>query len=167
MTYDRIEKAEPAILTGVVASLGGFLALLAADFSTLHSAALAFGLSGTQAFLTRPTVFSPKSIKALESGAISSGQVIELLRSGTALPHPGEPAVTIGTLTLLGGFLAQIFSGVDFLSAFVSAAGISGLQTTATRARVSSPLTAREALARRLLGSAAPGGGTAVLPQTA
>ena len=159
MTYGRIEKAEPAILTGVVTSLGGFLALLASDFSTLHSAAVAFGLSGTQAFLTRPTVYCPNSIEALESGGDPYGKLVGLLKSGTAFAHPHEPAATIGALTMLGGFLVQAFSGVDFLSAFASAVGISGVQTAATRARVSSPVTAREALAHGILLDLSPGGG--------
>jgi hypothetical protein len=166
LTYEKVEKGEPAILTGVVASLGGFLALLASDFSTLHSAAVAFGLSGTQAFLTRPAVYSPKSIEALESGRDPYGRLAELLGSGTAFAHPHEPAATIGALTMLGGFLVQVFSGIDFLSAFASAAGISGVQTAATRARVSSPMTAREALARGILLDLSPGGGRRAIQQS-
>jgi predicted exporter len=158
VTYERLEKTEPAILVGAVTSLGGFLTLLAADFSALHSAAVAFGASGTQALLTRPKVYSPRSIKALETGPDPYGNLPGLLGTGTGFAHPHEPTVTIGVLTLLGSFLVQMFGGVDFVSAFVSAAGIAGVQTTATRARVSSPVSARKALVDGLLLAAPPAG---------
>jgi hypothetical protein len=161
MTYERIEQAEPAILTGLVTSLAGFFALLAADFSVLHGAAVAFGSASTQALLTRPTVYSPKSIQALESGEEPYDRLLELLRTDTHFAHPHEPAATIGVLTLMGGFLVQVFTGVDFLSAFASAAGISGVQTLATRQRVSSPVGARGALARGLFVNASAAGGEA------
>jgi predicted exporter len=150
MSYERVESAEPAVLAGLVTSLAGFLALLASDFSALHSAAVAVGMSGTQALLTRPFVYSPESIKAFESGRDLYGRIPELLKTGTGFAHPHEPAVTIGTLSLLGGFLVQVFTGVDFLAASASAAGIAGVQTAATRARVYSPVSARSAVAGRL-----------------
>ena len=164
MGIERLEKAEPAILSGLVTSLAGFVALLASDFSVLHSAGLAFGLTSTQALLTRPTVYSPNSIETLESEASSYDKLMELLRSRTGLAHPHEPAVTIGALTLMGGFLVQIFAGVDFLSAFASAAGISGVQTVATRQRVSSPVSAREVLARQVYLEAPTSGGPGQAP---
>lgn len=154
MSYERVENAEPAALAGVVTSIAGFLALLASDFSTLHSAAVAVGMSGSQALLTRPFVYSPRSIKAFESGRDLYGKLPELLRTGTGFAHPHEPAVTIGTLSLLGGFLVQVFTGVDFLAAFASAVGIAGVQTAATRARVYSPVSAKTAVAGQLYSEA-------------
>lgn len=150
MSYERIEKAEPAILVGAVTSLGGFLALLAADFGTLQSAAVAFGASATQALLTRPKVYSPKSIEILESEPDPYDRLPDLLGAGAGSSHPHEPAATIGVLTLIGSFLVQVLGGVDFVSALISAAGISGVQTVATRERVYSPVTARHVIARRL-----------------
>lgn len=164
MGIERFEKAEPAILTGLVTSLAGFVALLASDFSALHSAGLAFGLTSTQALLTRPAVYSPNSIEAIESEAGGYDRLVELLRSGTGFAHPHEPAVTIGVLTLMGGFLVQIFAGVDFVSAFASSAGISGVQTAATRQRVSSPVSARQALARQVYLEAPTSGGSGQPP---
>ena len=151
MSYEGLEKAEPAAVAGVMTSLVGFLVLLAADFSTLHSAAVALGMSGTQARFIRPAVFSPKSIEELESGTAPGAKLSELLRAGTGFAHPHEPAVTIGTLTLLGGFLVQLFAGVDLTGALASAVGIAGVQTAATRTRVYSPVSARQVVATRLL----------------
>lgn len=151
MSYAGLEKAEPAAVAGVVTSLAGFLTLLAADFSTLHSAAVALGVSGTQALFTRPAVYSPKSIEELKSTADPHSKLPELLRAGSGFAHPHEPAATIGTLVLLGGFLVQLFSGVDLTAALTSAAGIAGVQTVATRARVYSPVSARQIAAARLL----------------
>ncbi len=148
MSYGGLEKAEPAALTGLIASLGGFLGLLAADFSTAHSAAVAFGLAGSQALLTRPAVYSPKSIEEMRSGALPVAKRVEVLRSGAGLAHPHEPALAIGTLVLLGGFLLQLFSGVNLTPALISAGGIAGFQTAATRARVYSPVSARRELAK-------------------
>lgn len=150
MIYERLEKAEPAAVAGVVTGLGGFLALLGADFSALHSAGLAFGLSATQALLTRPAVYSPRSIAALEAGSDITARLPEVLRTGAGFRHPHEPAATIGVFTALAGFLVQTFTGVDFLTAFASAAGLAAVQTAATRARVSSPVTAQRAVAARL-----------------
>jgi hypothetical protein len=150
MSYANLEKAEPAAVAGVMTSLVGFLALLATDFGTLHSAATALGLSGTQALLTRPVVFSPKSIEELKSGVDPRPMLPELISTGSGFAHPHEPAATIGTLTLLGGFLVQLFAGVDLTEALTSAVGIAGLQTAATRARVYSPVSARQVAAARL-----------------
>lgn len=151
LSYDGFERAEPAALAGVIASLGGFVALLAAEFSTIHSAALAFGLAASQALLTRPAVYSPKSIEELRSQPYQVTKLPELLTSGTGLAHPHEPTTTIGVLVILGGFLLQLFTGSDFTPALLSAAGIAGFQTAATRARVSSPATARQEVALRVL----------------
>lgn len=146
MSPEQLENSEPTALAGLIVSLGGFLALLAAEFSTLHSAGVAFGLAGSQVLLTRPAVYSPKSIDELRSGAFPDAKLPELLRSGTGFAHPHEPALTIGVLVLLGGFLLQLFSGENLTPALLSAGGIAGVQTLATRARVYSPVSARREL---------------------
>jgi hypothetical protein len=147
MSLERLEKAEPAALVGLVTSLLGFLGLSAADFSTIHSAGLAVGMAGTQALFTRSAVFSPKSVEALDAGGLRQ-RLPDLLATGSGFAHPDEPAATIGVLTLLGGFLVQVFAGVEFAEAFVSAAGIAGVQTAATRARVyPSPAVRQRAIA--------------------
>lgn len=143
MRYEKLEKAEPALVAGAGTSVVGLLALLAFDFSTLQSVAVGLGMPTAQALLTRPAVYSPRSIEALGPDCDPVAAVPELLKAGNGFAHPDEPAATIGVLTLLGGFLVQLFAGVDFTSAFVSAAGIAGIQTAATRARVYSPETAR------------------------
>jgi hypothetical protein len=149
MSYARIEQTEPTVLVGAIASVVGFLLLNATDFSTAHSAAVAVGGPATQALLTRPFVYSPDSIRQLESGK-GLAMIPELSRLGTSLPFPGEPTATIGALTVLAGFLVQMFAGVDLTAALASSAGLAGVQTVATRSRVSSPATARHVAACQL-----------------
>ncbi len=153
MSYAGLEKTEPAALAGVMTSLLGFLALLGAGFSPLHSAAVAAGMSGSQLLLTRPAVYSPKSIAELHGGTFPVTEIPGLITAGSGLAHPHEPAVTIGVAALLGGFLVQLFAGVDMTAALASAAGIAGVQTAATRARVFSPVSARSAAAAMVLAS--------------
>jgi len=150
---DRLEKAEPAFGAGLATAVLGFVSLLGADFSTLHSAAVSLGMCGSQALLTRPFVFSPRSIEELKSDLGLQGRIPEVLTTGSGFAHPHEPAVTIGVLSLLGGFLIQLFGGVDLMTAFVSSTGIASVQTAVTRARVSSPVTARRVAAMTLLES--------------
>jgi predicted exporter len=153
MSYEGLEKAEPTALAGVVTSLLGFAALLGAGFSPLHSAAVAAGMSGSQLLLTRPTVYSPKSIEELHDGTFPDAEIPNLITAGSGFAHPHEPAAAIGVVALLGGFLVQLFAGVDMTAALASAAGIAGVQTAATRARVSSPVSARSAAAAMVLAS--------------
>lgn len=154
MRYENLEKAEPALVAGAASSVVGFLALLASDFSTLQSAAVGVGMPLIQALLTRPAVYSQKSVEALEAEPEATARLPELLAAGSGFARPDEPAATIGVITLLGGFLVQLFAGVDFTTAFVSATGIAGVQTAATRARVSSPVTAQQTAARSLAAAA-------------
>lgn len=155
MTYDRIERAEPTVLIGTLASAIGFLVLNATDFSTMHAAAVAVGGSASQALLTRPFVYSPNSVAQLEHGKGVTAP--ELRQVGRQLPYPAEPTVTIGALTLLASFLAQMLAGVELTAALASSAGIVGVQTVATRSRVASPVTARRTAARYLRRVSAPG----------
>lgn len=143
MTYDEIEKAEPALLSGTFAGGAGILALLAANFSLPHSAGLAVGMSAAQALLTRPAVVSPKSVESLLAPGDSSGTLAKIAEAARATPRPDEPAATVGAVVFLAGFLVQLFTGVDMTSALISAAGIAGVQTVATRSRVHSPTSAQ------------------------
>jgi hypothetical protein len=139
MDYGEIERSEPALLAGLYTGVAGLLALLAANFSLPHDAAVAVGMSASQALLVRPTVVTPKSIDELVAPGDSSGTIAEIIGAAAATPRPDEPVAMIGTLTFLAGFLVQLLAGVDMTSAFVSAAGLAGVQTIATRSRVYSP----------------------------
>jgi hypothetical protein len=144
MTYESFERSEPALLAGLYTSAAGFLALLAANFSLPHGAALAVGMSAGQAILVRPTVVTPKSIDKLLGPEDSSGTIVEIIRAAAASPRSDEPVATIGALTFLAGFLVQLFAGVDMTSAFVSAGGLAAAQSVITRSRVSSPASAQQ-----------------------
>lgn len=139
MSYDEIERSEPALLAGLFSGGAGLIGLLAANFSLSHSAAVAVGMSASQALLTRPTVVTPKTVGDLIAPGDSSGAVAEVIGAAAATPRPDEPAAAIGGLVFLAGFLVQLFAGVDIAAAFVSAAAIAGVQTVATRSRVYSP----------------------------
>jgi hypothetical protein len=147
MSYAGIERSEPALLAGLYTGGAGLLALLAANFSLPHGAAVAVGMSASQALLVRPTVVTPKSIDELVAPGDSSGTIAEIIGAAAATPRPDEPVATIGMLTFLAGFLVQLFAGVDMTSAFVSAAGLAGVQTVATRSRVHSPASAQQVAA--------------------
>jgi hypothetical protein len=150
MSYATLEQTEPTILVGGLTSVIGFVALLGADVNTLQSAATALGVSGTQALFTRQGVYSPKSVEQIKSAAPSSIPFGELLGTGgSALQR--EPAVAVGTATLLAGFLVQFFAGVGLTEALVSATGIAGAQGVATRGRVYSPASTRRVAAAQLL----------------
>lgn len=170
MSYETLEKSEPAILVGGLTALGGFIALLGADVHTLQSAATALGISGTQALFTRQAVFSPKWIEALKSSASNASSASLAAAGGLLAPKAGlarqrEPAMAIGAATLLGGFLVQFFAGVGMTEALVSATGIAGVQGAATRARVSSPASARTALTAEVVAAAPPADAHAALRQ--
>jgi hypothetical protein len=144
MSYADIERSEPALLAGLYTGGAGVLALLGANFSLPHGAAVAIGMSASQALLARPTVVTPKSIDELLAPTDSSGTIAGVLGAASATPRPDEPVALIGVLTFLAGFLVQLFAGVDMTSAFASAAGLAGVQTVATRSRVYSPASAQE-----------------------
>lgn len=142
MSYEQLERAEPALVAGLFSAVAGFAALLAADFSTLHSAGVAVGMSASQSVLTRPAVYSPRTVGRITAGSPDSGMLLtDLFGTGAGSPRPDEPAVTVGVRVFLVAFLVQLFAGVDMTSALVSSAGIGGVQTLATRSRVYSPAT--------------------------
>ncbi|HJZ35111.1 MAG TPA: hypothetical protein VJ204_02470 [Solirubrobacterales bacterium] len=148
-SYDEIERAEPAYLTGLITGGAGLLALLAANFSLPHSAGVAVGMTVSQALLTRPTVVSPKTLGGLFGSADPSGVLAEVIGAAHATPRPDEPVAAVGGLVFVVGFLAQILTGVSMTAAFASALGLAGVQTVATRSRVYSPLTAKAIVANR------------------
>jgi hypothetical protein len=140
MTYDQFEKAEPALVSGLFTGSAGFLALLAANFGTVHSAGLAVGMSASQTLLTRPAVYSPRSVRQITGAGGGPPSIpADLFQAGSGFARPDEPAATIGVLIFLAGFLVQLFSGVEMVPALATAAGIAGVQTVATRSRAYSP----------------------------
>jgi hypothetical protein len=140
MTYDQFEKAEPALVSGLFTGSAGFLALLAANFGTVHSAGLAVGMSASQTLLTRPVVYSPRSVRQITGAGGGPPSIpADLFQAGSGFARPDEPAATIGVLVFLAGFLVQLFSGVEMVPALATAAGIAGVQTVATRSRAYSP----------------------------
>jgi len=140
MTFDQFENAEPALVSGLFTGSAGFLALMAANFGTVHSAGLAVGMSASQTLLTRPAVYSPRSVRQI-TGAGGGPPTIppDLFQAGSGFARPDEPAATIGVFVFLAGFLVQLFSGVEVIPALTTAAGIAGVQTAAIRARAYSP----------------------------
>jgi hypothetical protein len=142
MSYEAIEEAEPALTAGLFTGVAGFAALLAASLSVSHSAGVAVGMSASQALLTRPAVYSPRTVKAIADPDRPTPTLLpQLFGASTSSLRPDEPAATIGVLVFLAGFLVQLFAGVDMTAALVTAAGIAGVQTAATRSRVYSPAT--------------------------
>lgn len=147
----QLQAKEPAMLTGAITSILGFVALLGADVHTLQGLGTALGISGTQGLLTRHSVFSPKSVDQIKKGKTPLGSMAALLGGRSDYFRQCEPAVGIGLASLLGGFLVQFFAGVDLSQALASAAGITGVQAVATRQQVYSPATARRAAAATLI----------------
>lgn len=148
ISYEALERSEPALLFGGLTGGGGFLALLAANFSAGHSAGLAAGMATLQALLTRPTVVSQESVDKILAPEDTPGTLAGVISAAATTPHPDEPAMAIGALIFLLGFLVQLFAGVDMTTAFASAAGLAGAQALLTRSRVHSPANAQAIAAK-------------------
>jgi hypothetical protein len=147
----RIHDTEPTALVGGISSLLGFLVLAGTDVSTLQGLGTAVGISGTQAVMTRQGVFSPASVAKLRRGEGPASSLASLISKPGGSIGRYEPALGVGLLTLIGGFLVQFFSGVDLVQALTTSTAISGIQGFATRGRVYSPASAQRAAAAGVL----------------
>jgi hypothetical protein len=138
----QASRTEPVALVGGLTGLGGFLALMGFGTDSLQALGTAAGISGAQAVLTRPRVWSEASAYGENS---ESKDPRELLDEVTATPKQGankaEPALFVAVLVAVGGFLAQAATGTGLLEALGTSGAIAGFQGVATRDRVFAPKT--------------------------
>jgi hypothetical protein len=151
VSYNRLPKTEPAALVGAITSAVGSLALIGADVPTLQSLGTALGISATQGVLTRQRVFSPQSVTNLTTSKSPVAALANVLNTGGGAVTHREPALGVGLVSLVGGFLVQFFAGVDLTQALASAAAIGGVQGVATRGGVYSPASAQRIAASRVV----------------
>jgi hypothetical protein len=137
----RVHQTEPALFTGGLTGLMGFLAQAGpAGIDSLEALGTAASISGVQGLLTRQRVYAPATAKA---------EIAKGLNPMTPAPAPfrqpainrAEPALAMALVGFLIGFLLQIAGGVDAVQALLTAAGIAATQGALTRERVHAPQT--------------------------
>jgi hypothetical protein len=134
--FAQLLSREPALLTALFTLVGGFLAQAGpGHIPSLKALGTSVTVSGLQGVLTRERVYSPATVRASRSPS-------PLLSVTPWLAHGAEPALAMGLVGFLAGFLLQLVGGAtDLLQALGVAAGLAGTQGVLTRQQVYSPRT--------------------------